>query len=371
MLQVWSVPFITIKRRLGTVEVSDDDEHLITIKEDGGATKIYIRKGTSMSDQPRVNFELLEYFNSLFKIDAKHKYLANYLMSAAVPDLPEIMERHDISLPEDFDPETVDDQCSDGEHDVAVTVHRTAARHGADLSLEPATGSSDVRRFTALERRFGNLEVSTEADDDHAAFVAPPRSPHLQPLQGLVSLRRARTARTFPRALPTASHFQMYEPPVAIAPVPNHHSYGAFYQPLATRIWDNYFSGRGLPPPGHPYLGVDFHGNLTGRHTTMFSGSHLGSYEVPPAPSKVPWRYQKGDIPMRNGRYEIPPAPNQIPWGYQDGGIPMRSFRYEIPPAPNQILWEYQDETVPMRNVGCREIGFLGELFVNHPKTSP
>lgn len=189
MPRVWSVPSISIKRRLGTIEVSNDDK-LTTIKEDGGATNIYIRE--AISDQPRVIYELLEYFKSLFEIDAKHHNLVNCLMSTSLLELPEIMERFDLALPEDSDDESTDDQSSDDEDEHDAT---TAAPRLVDLSIEPTAGSRDEGRFSDLERQFGDLGISPEAEDNDADFVEPPNSSHRQPLQELIPSHQARTER--------------------------------------------------------------------------------------------------------------------------------------------------------------------------------
>lgn len=313
--QVWSVPFISMTRRLDIVEVSND-EQLITIKEDEGAINIYIREEISPFDQPRINFELLEYFSSLFKIDAKHTNLVNYLMGAPISELPAIMERYDLTIPEDSDNGSSDDQSSDGEHNATTAAHRTAAQGGADLGIEPSPDSVGGGHFRELERRFRNLQISSEADDQDAALVTPPRSPHLQPLQELIPSHLERTESIVQRA----SHFQMSESLVAMPPIHNPQSDVASSQSLPTRTRDNPSGGGGLASPGRPIPGVSVHETFTVRHTTEVSRSHLRSYEVAPSPYQVPRRSQDGSLPMRDVRY--------------------------------------------------REIGFLGELFVNPPLCS-
>ncbi|RYP11238.1 hypothetical protein DL764_000194 [Monosporascus ibericus] len=114
LLRVWSVPSITITRYLDDVEATNDNE-VITIKENEAATDIYFREGIEESDQPTVNFELLEYFISEFQIDVEDTNIVNLLMSAPISRLPGIMEKYDISLPEDSDDEGADDEGTDDE----------------------------------------------------------------------------------------------------------------------------------------------------------------------------------------------------------------------------------------------------------------
>lgn len=286
MPQVFSVSFITITRCLDDVEVTNDDQ-LITIEEDGEATNIYIRGDICTSDQPSVNFELLQHFSSLFKIDAKHANLVNLLMSAPIPKLSEIMEQHDLLLPEDSVNENAVDDDRDNEPNAMTMVCRTATQSVTNRSFEPTQHSRGGGRVTDLERRFGNLELSSEADDHDAAFEASSSSPNLLSLHELIPSHQERIERVSQRA----SHFRVSDSFVAEAPIRSLRPEGISHQSLPTPTGDNHSGGEGL------------HEDFTERHTTVFSRSYLRSHEPPPPLSQAPRGSNDGDEAMKNIRY--------------------------------------------------------------------
>jgi hypothetical protein len=107
-----------VTRRLSDadVEVIDDNE-LITIKEDNEQTNIYLKEDLSDSQQPMVNFALIEYFEYLYDMDIENNNLFNLLMSAPVSSLPDIIAKHDIHILDEQDDESIDSSDSASEDD--------------------------------------------------------------------------------------------------------------------------------------------------------------------------------------------------------------------------------------------------------------
>ncbi|KAK6842238.1 hypothetical protein PG987_003098 [Apiospora arundinis] len=119
-IRAWSVPFITITRRLDGIE-GRQEEDLVLIEESGEFTSIYFRMGIATSHH-EVIFKLVEYFSSLFDIRGEDTNLVNLLMTAPIGHLPTLMEKNGrfLRIPEDEKEEDTTDEaesmfCSENE----------------------------------------------------------------------------------------------------------------------------------------------------------------------------------------------------------------------------------------------------------------
>ncbi|RYP88497.1 hypothetical protein DL769_000264 [Monosporascus sp. CRB-8-3] len=275
LLRVWSVPSITITRCLGDVEVTNDNE-VITIKDKEDTTDIYFREGIQESDQPAVKFELSKHFIREFDIDVKDTNLVNYVMDAPISQLPGIMEKHDISLPEDSDDEGTDGEGFDSEDDDATVVDRTEEPSNGELNIE--LGGNDKS-----EGRYEKLQVTSKATDSDVesesfSSFAPTGSPSPQSFRELIPTHQSR-AQSIVRK---ASRFRMSDSLVAITPIQHYESEGVSHQSLPIRTRNIHDGGGGGSSPGRPTSTATSRGGLSDGYNSEFSDSHSSGYQAPP-----------------------------------------------------------------------------------------
>lgn len=98
LIRVWSVPSIRVRMSVDDVEVSTDDE-LVTILENT-EIDIYLREGIPKSRHTEVTYELVKHFKETIRFDEKLTALISLVMTAPIPSLPGILDKHDIPLPE-------------------------------------------------------------------------------------------------------------------------------------------------------------------------------------------------------------------------------------------------------------------------------
>ncbi|KAL5596300.1 hypothetical protein FOVSG1_009989 [Fusarium oxysporum f. sp. vasinfectum] len=191
-LQMWSVSSILTKSRLGDIEISNEDK-LITIRDDGEVTNIYIREHIVMAEQFKVDLELLEYFTSLLDVDAEHTKLVTLLLKEPIVQLSGILERYNIEVPDNLDNGDTGNQESDGEdqesnsedqesnyEDKAMTIiHPTTDYSVNDSDREEMMESGNESWLIDLAREFGNLRISPAAGGNDETFTTPESSPRL------------------------------------------------------------------------------------------------------------------------------------------------------------------------------------------------
>ncbi|EMT60924.1 hypothetical protein FOC4_g10012212 [Fusarium odoratissimum] len=191
-LQMWSVSSILTKSRLGGIEISNEDR-LITIRDDGEVTNIYIREHIVMAEQFKVDLELLEYFTSLLDVDAEHTKLVTLLLKEPIVQLSGILERYNIEVPDNLDNGDTGNQESDGEdqesnsedqessyEDKAMTIiHPTTDYSVNDSDREETMESGNESWLIDLAREFGNLRISPAAGGNDETFTTPESSPRL------------------------------------------------------------------------------------------------------------------------------------------------------------------------------------------------
>ncbi|RYP37876.1 hypothetical protein DL767_002748 [Monosporascus sp. MG133] len=286
VLQVWSVPSITITRCLDDVEVTNDNE-VIMIKKNEQTTDIYFREGIQESDQPAVNFELLEYFISEFDINVENTNLVNLLMSAPISRLPGIMDKHDISLPEDSDDEGTDGEGTDGEGIDSEDDDATAV----DRIEEPSNGELNVKLGENDEDGAGSDKLlvasnATDSDVESESFSSfpPPPPHHSQSLRELIPSHQSRTQSIVRKA----SHFRMADSLVAITPIQHYQSEGVFRLSLPIRTRNIHDGGGGRPSPAGPTSTATFRGSFSAGYNSEFSGSHSSGYQAPPRARDAP-----------------------------------------------------------------------------------
>lgn len=305
-LRVWSVPSITMTRRLGDVEVVDDHE-LITIKENDEAINIYFREDIQEFDQPTVNYELVDYFISELGISVKEGNLVSLLMSAPINQLPEIMEKHDISLPEGSDSEDTDREDEDVE---AVDQHEEPP--DGEPNLRMVEDDKD-RRGYEMNKTASNAAGSGATSDGFSSFP-PTHLRHLQPLRELIPSHQSMTE----RIIKNASRFIMSDALVARTPIQRSKLEGLYGLSLPIRTKTTRDS-EGERSSVTPLTSTPIsHGRSIYEPRTEITESHFSNHQIPRL------------------------SPGLSPPGTRTKPVPARDIRY-------------------------REIGFLGELFVKPP----
>ncbi|KAI7769473.1 hypothetical protein LZL87_011357 [Fusarium oxysporum] len=245
-LQMWSVSSILTKSRLGDIEISDEDE-LITIRDDGEVTNIYIREDIAMAKQFQVDLELLEHFSSLLDLDAEHTKLVTLLLKEPIVQLSGILERYNIEVPDNLDNGDTGNQESDGEdqestrEDQATTIiHPTTAYSVNDSDREETMESGNESQFIDLAREFGKLRISpTAAGGNDENFTTPESSPRLIQRHEVIPSHNPRSQ----GIIQGPAVFHADETPVARAPRKDPSSGGDLsllrYSPIETPFYQN------------------------------------------------------------------------------------------------------------------------------------
>ncbi|RYP69608.1 hypothetical protein DL770_008214 [Monosporascus sp. CRB-9-2] len=275
LLRVWSVPSIMVTWCLDDVEVTNDNE-VILIEEKEETTDIYFREGFQESDQPAVNFELLEYFISTFAIDVEDTNLVNLLMSAPISRLPGIMEKHDISLPEDSDDDGTDSEEIDSEDDNATAVDRTEEPSNGELNVELSENDKD-------EGSCGKPLVASSARDSDVeseifSSFAPTRPHRPQSLRELIPSHQSSTE----SIIRQASHFRMADSLVATTSIQQYELDGVFRQSLPIRTRSIHDGGGGRSSPGQPTATATSRGSFSDGYNLEFCGNHSSDYQASP-----------------------------------------------------------------------------------------
>lgn len=151
---------------LDDVEVTIDDE-LVTIEENTDNIDIYLREGIHESRRTEVAYELVKHFGETIGFDEKFTALINLLMVAPINNLPGILDKHNIPLPEG--PHANSDvgsreETPDSENDKALTeeciVHSDGSNGSDDSRVDNLSSKEDssgsVTEFTPTESVKGN-----------------------------------------------------------------------------------------------------------------------------------------------------------------------------------------------------------------------
>ncbi|KAK2690932.1 hypothetical protein QWA68_010794 [Fusarium oxysporum] len=175
-----------------TLQMYNEDK-LITFRDDGEVTNIYIREHIVMAEQFKVDLELLEYFSRLLDVDAEHTKLVTLLLKEPIVQLSGILEIYNIEVPDNLDNGDTGNQESDGEdqesnsedqesnyEDKAMTIiHPTTDYSVNDSDREEMTESGNESWLIDLAREFGNLRISPAAGGNDETFTSPESSPRL------------------------------------------------------------------------------------------------------------------------------------------------------------------------------------------------
>ena len=240
------MPSIKLVRRLDLIEVSNDDE-VITIEESEEVTKIFLRESTTMSGQSGITFELVEYFLTALDIDRKDANILNHLLGAPESELPDILERYDIPLPED----TEDDEnieSSDSEHDDVDVLYEGMERGMARLKVTAETGPT-------LGAGSGNLVIGSYTTDDNTKRMGSTlgtngHRPCTPPLRELIPSHHSRT-----ESIKERSHeFVFSESLVARSSTRYSRSNDALYQQPPRKSEDSHHNNGGTLSPGYQNL---------------------------------------------------------------------------------------------------------------------
>ncbi|KXX82783.1 hypothetical protein MMYC01_200766 [Madurella mycetomatis] len=142
---------------LSDIDVVVDDE-LITIQEQYGNINIYLRENMQESDRSAVNFVLIEYFQKELKIHGKNTNLANLLMSAPLSQLPKILEKNNISVPEGMMEDEADEK----------------KRNVQNMEVTAPSPSEKVpRNKHDSTERGGNTHINNHGHDDRELSIVP------------------------------------------------------------------------------------------------------------------------------------------------------------------------------------------------------
>ncbi|KAI1054608.1 hypothetical protein LB506_010697 [Fusarium annulatum] len=191
-VHIWPVSSIVTKSRLGDIEIISED-NLITIKNDGKVTNIYIRKDIAMAMQFKVDLEILEYFDSLLN-DANNAKLITLLLKEPIVQLPSILERYNIEIPDNTNNGDTGNQLSDDEDQEGASEDQgstdddqtTTAYSVSDSNREEMIESGDESQFIDLVREFENLRISSAGYGNDKYFITPASSPRLVPRHEMV-----------------------------------------------------------------------------------------------------------------------------------------------------------------------------------------
>lgn len=296
LIHVWSVPSITIKRRLDGIEVDEDNE-LITVQENQNITDIYFREKILECQQPMVNFKLAEYFSSQFEIKFEDANFLTLLLSAPMSQLPAIMEDYNGFLSDEHDNGESGSEATTGEEG-PTPVERSEDRRGDEDGIE--LGRSDEE-----ERRDDQLDVASESTDRQAECESPSVFTHAstqypQSLRELVPSHKSRTESVVRRA----NHFRMSDSLVARTPTQPRRTGGGFRHSLPIRTGNNHYGYDYRSSAGQETSAASFPGNHRHRNISdPFVGSAGGDISPPSSPVRSPARAGARPVPVREVRH--------------------------------------------------------------------
>lgn len=209
-MHIWPVSSIVTKSRLGDIEIISED-NLITIKNDGKVTNIYIRKDIAMAMQFKVDLEILEYFDSLLN-DANNAKLITLLLKEPIVQLPSILERYNIEIPDNTNNGDTGNQLSDdedqegvGEDQGSTDDDQTATAYSvSDSDREEMIESGDESQLIELATEFGNLRISSAPCGNDTNSIDPASLPRLVPQHEVIPSHDPTIQGTIQR--PTAFH---------------------------------------------------------------------------------------------------------------------------------------------------------------------
>ncbi len=162
-IQVWSVPSITITRRLGLVQVEEDNQ-TIMFREGANMTEIYVREQLSAAELPNRTFKLAQFFSGRFDIGPANMNLLSLLISSPLETLSSVLAEHDIFLSNER-------SGSEQNNEVASVVQDLAAMHlggretgeyhrTTDEERDGYTGESRHPHTTSRENRLSVIQTT-------------------------------------------------------------------------------------------------------------------------------------------------------------------------------------------------------------------
>lgn len=214
---------------LDAIKVTIDDE-LVTIEDRTDNIDIYLREGIHQSRQAEVTYELVKYFKERIGFDKNITPFISLLMGASIHSLPEILNKHNISLPEglhDGIDELSGEENSDPEDDNPLA-------EGGNIQSNLHDGSHDSRGDNVSSREdppsdgtvFAPAESGTGTDAGRSSrYSYPPRAArrdHPTPLRELIPSHQSRSQGIVQRA----SNFRLSNAEAA-APIQHHSESGA------------------------------------------------------------------------------------------------------------------------------------------------
>lgn len=250
------------------------DEELVTIEETADDIEIYLREGIHQSRQAEVAYELVNYFKETIGFEESITPLVGLLMNASITNLPGILDKHNITLPEgsrdDID-EDSSEETSDPEDDNSLAEEGNTESDGNDDSRDSRGDNfssredspSDGTVFTPAESGTG-----TDAERSSRSSCAPRavHRNHPTPLRDLIPSHQLRSEGIIERA----SNFRLSNAEAA-APIQHHSESRAaplrFSLPIRTRPTgsnadeNEYSSAPGISATGGSYsrsLGVGY-----------------------------------------------------------------------------------------------------------------
>ncbi|KAF5249653.1 hypothetical protein FANTH_4961 [Fusarium anthophilum] len=267
-VQTWPVSSILTKSRLGDIEIINED-NLITIKNDGRVINIYIRKDIAMDMQFKVDLEILDYFDCLLN-DANNAKLIALLLKEPIVQLPTILERYNIEIPDNTNNGDTGNQESDDEYQESTCEDQdstgddqtTTAYSVSDSDREEMIQSGDESQLIDLVTEFGNLRISSAPCSNDTNCITPESSPRLVPRHEMIPSHDPTSQRTTQR--PTVFHAD--ETPVARTPRSTTQLQGVLDQHVPTQTVET-TSGSDLSLTQHSHLETAFYQNILGSNS--------------------------------------------------------------------------------------------------------
>ncbi|KAF5550145.1 hypothetical protein FPHYL_9467 [Fusarium phyllophilum] len=277
-VQMWSVSSILTKSQLGDIEISNED-NLITIKNDGKVTNIYIRKDIAMAMQFEVDLEILEYFYSLLN-DANNAMLITLLLKDPIIQLPSILERYNIEISDNTNNGDTGNQESDDEDQESASEDQESTDDDqtttvSDSDKEEITQSGDESQLIDLATQFGNLRISSAPCGNDTNFITPASSPRLVLQHEEIPSHNPTSQGTIQR--PTVFHAD--ETPVARTPRSTAQLRGVLDQHVPTQTAET-TSGSDLSLPLYSPLETASYRNILGSNSPR-SGNSPRALGVP------------------------------------------------------------------------------------------
>ncbi|KAH7013105.1 hypothetical protein EDB80DRAFT_607184 [Ilyonectria destructans] len=98
-IRAWSVPSVVITRCLDSIEIEEDNE-LVTFKEEPFFTDIYFRAVITPSNQPDVIFKLADFFSQQYAVKSEDMNLFILLLNTPLDNLNSTMAQHNRFIPD-------------------------------------------------------------------------------------------------------------------------------------------------------------------------------------------------------------------------------------------------------------------------------